>query len=54
MPDARSSGTLPDQASPTSPAREQVLPAEAVLDALKMMLTGVNMGTNLSRTPSRS
>jgi len=48
MPDARSSATLPDQASPTSTAREQVLPAETVLDALKMMLTGASLSEVLT------
>jgi len=48
MPDARSSATLPDQASPTSPAIAQLLPAEAVLDALKMMLTGASLSEVLA------
>jgi len=48
MPDARSSATLPDQASPTSPALAQLLPAEAVLDALKMMLTGASLSEVLA------
>jgi hypothetical protein len=37
------STTLPDKAFPTSPALAQLLPAEAVLDALKMMLIGASL-----------
>jgi len=48
MPDVKSSATLPDQVSPTSPALAQLLPAEAVLDALKMMLTGASLSEVLA------
>src|SRR5216683_6972573 len=39
----KGSTALPDKAFPTSPALAQLLPAEAVLDALKMMLIGASL-----------
>jgi formate hydrogenlyase transcriptional activator len=45
---AKGSTTLPDKASPTSPALAQLLPAEAVLDALKMMLIGASLNEVLT------
>src|SRR5579863_2012043 len=43
MVDVKGSTTLPDKAFPTSRALAQLLPAEAVLDALKMMLIGASL-----------
>jgi formate hydrogenlyase transcriptional activator len=43
MADSRRTSNLPDQALSTSPALAQLLPAEAVLDALKMMLIGASL-----------
>src|SRR5579862_4602979 len=40
--------TLPDKAFPTSQALAQLLPAEAVLDALKMMLIGASLNEILT------
>jgi formate hydrogenlyase transcriptional activator len=44
----KGSTTLPDKALPTSPALAQLLPAEAVLDALKMMLIGASLNEVLT------
>src|SRR6202167_3115298 len=43
MADTRTSMNLPGQVSPTSPAGPQTLSSEAVLDALKMILTGASL-----------
>src|SRR5260221_6570184 len=40
--------TLPDKPVPPSPALAQLLPAEAVLDALKMMLIGASLNEGLT------
>src|SRR6266852_2864777 len=44
----KGSTTHPDMAFPTSPALAQLLPAEAVLDALKMMLIGASLNEVLT------
>ena len=44
----KGSTALPDKAFPTSPALAQLLPAEAVLDALKMMLIGASLNEVLT------
>jgi len=48
MVDVKGSTTLPDKAFPTSRALAQLLPAEAVLDALKMMLIGASLNEVLT------
>ena len=48
MADVKESTTHADLASPTSPALAQLLPAEAVLDALKMMLIGASLNEVLT------
>ena len=48
MVDVKGSTTLPDKAFPTSSALAQLLPAEAVLDALKMMLIGASLNEVLT------
>src|SRR5579862_3715119 len=48
MAAVKGSTTLPDKAFPTSPALAQLLPAEAVLDALKMMLIGASLNEVLT------
>ena len=48
MADARRSSNLSDQAFPTSSTREQTLPSEAVLEALKMMLIGASLNEVLT------
>src|SRR5205814_897925 len=48
MADGKGSTTLTDKAFPTSPALAQLLPAEAVLDALKMMLIGASLNEVLT------
>jgi formate hydrogenlyase transcriptional activator len=48
MADVKWSTTLPDKVFPTSPALAQPLPAEAVLDALKMMLIGASLNEVLT------
>jgi PAS domain S-box-containing protein len=48
MADVKGSTTLPDKAFPTSLALAQLLPAEAVLDALKMVLIGAPLNEVLT------
>ena len=48
MADVKGSTTHPDKAFATSPALAQLLPAEAVLDALKMMLIGASLNEVLT------
>src|ERR1700723_1154049 len=48
MVHVKGSTTLPDKAFPTSSALAQLLPAEAVLDALKMMLIGASLNEVLT------
>src|SRR5713226_4869488 len=48
MAAVKGSTTLPDKAFPTSPALAQLLPAEAVLDALKMMVIGAPLNLFLT------
>jgi len=48
MAAVKGSTTLPDKAFPASPALAQLLPAEAVLDALKMMLIGASLNEVLT------
>src|SRR5580693_6893035 len=48
MAAVKGSTALPDKAFPTSPALAQLLPAEAVLDALKMMLIGASLNEVLT------
>src|SRR4029077_13231269 len=44
----KGSTTPPDKAFPTSPALAQLLPAEALLDALKMMMIGASLNEVLT------
>ena len=48
MADVKGSTIHPDKAFPTAPALAQLLPAEAVLDALKMMLIGASLNEVLT------
>ncbi|HTB10386.1 MAG TPA: hypothetical protein VK752_02375 [Bryobacteraceae bacterium] len=48
MADVKGSTTFPAKAIPISPTLAQLLPAEAVLDALKMMLIGASLNEVLT------